>query len=61
MYSSFEIFLANFSFLIFFISMIVYWIQASNFQTKNESTLAGFENGSFNILNLTFVAKKYLI
>jgi cytochrome c-type biogenesis protein CcsB len=58
MYSSFEIFLANFSFLILFISMIVYWIQASNFQTKNESTLAGFENGSFNILNLTFVAKK---
>jgi hypothetical protein len=34
MYSSFEIFLANFSFFIFFISMIVYWIQASNFQTK---------------------------
>jgi cytochrome c-type biogenesis protein CcsB len=60
MYSSFEIFLANFSFLILFISMIVYWIQASNFQTKNESTLAGFENGSFNILNFTFVAKKIL-
>jgi cytochrome c-type biogenesis protein CcsB len=58
MYSSFEIFLANFSFLILFISMIVYWIQASNFQTKNESTLAGFENGSVNISNLTFVAKK---
>nr|AXB71880.1 heme attachment to plastid cytochrome c [Chlamydomonas sp. UWO 241] len=58
MYSSFEIFLANFSFLILFISMIVYWIQASNFQTKNESTLAGFENGSFNILNWTFIAKK---
>jgi cytochrome c-type biogenesis protein CcsB len=60
MYSSFEIFLANFSFLILFISMIVYWIQASNFQTKNESTLAGFENGSVNISNLTFVAKKIL-
>jgi cytochrome c-type biogenesis protein CcsB len=58
MYSSFEIFLANFSFLILFISMIVYWIQASNFQTKNESTLAGFDNGSFNIFNLTFVTKK---
>jgi hypothetical protein len=30
------------------------------FSNQNE-TLAGFENGSFNILNLTFVAKKYLI
>jgi hypothetical protein len=58
MYSSFEIFLANFSFLILFISMIVYWFK-HQFSNQNESTLAGFENGSFN--NLTFVAKKYLI
>lgn len=32
---NFEIFLANFSFLILFISMLMYWGQASNFETKN--------------------------
>ncbi len=34
MYTTFEIFLANFSFLILFISMLIYWIQASNFETN---------------------------
>jgi hypothetical protein len=60
MYSSFEIFLANFSFFLFYFNdcLLDSSIQFSN---QNESTLAGFENGSFNILNLTFVAKKYLI
>ena len=33
--TNFENFLANFSFLILFISMLVYWIQASNFETNN--------------------------
>jgi cytochrome c-type biogenesis protein CcsB len=30
MYTNFEVFFANFSFLILFISMLIYWIQASN-------------------------------
>lgn len=33
MYTNFENFLANFSFLVLFISMLFYWIQASNFQS----------------------------
>jgi cytochrome c-type biogenesis protein CcsB len=34
MYTNFENFLANFSFLVLFISMLFYWIQASNFQSS---------------------------
>ena len=41
MYTNLEILLANFSFLILFISMLIYWIQASNFEPnyKKESFL----------------------
>jgi cytochrome c-type biogenesis protein CcsB len=35
MYITFEIFLANFSFLTLLISMLIYWIQASNFDSPN--------------------------
>nr|ABU88289.1 heme attachment to plastid cytochrome c protein [Chlamydomonas moewusii] len=38
MYTNFEVFFANSSFLILFISMLVYWFQASNFQTEGEFT-----------------------
>lgn len=38
MYTNFEVFFANFSFLILFLSMLIYWIQASNFQPQ---TLTG--------------------
>lgn len=37
MYTNFEIFLANFSFLTLFISMLIYWIQASNFETPEKA------------------------
>jgi len=43
---NFEIFLANFSFLILFISMLMYWGQASNFETK--STKDNFSTKIFN-------------
>lgn len=35
MYITFETFLANFSFIILLISMLIYWIQASNFVSLN--------------------------
>jgi ABC-type transport system involved in cytochrome c biogenesis permease subunit len=35
MYITFEIFLANFSFLILLISMLIYWIEASNFSSTS--------------------------
>lgn len=38
MYTNFEVFFANFSFLILFLSMLVYWLQASNFQTQTITT-----------------------
>ncbi len=44
--SNFEIFLGNFSFLILFVSMLVYWIQASNLQIKNENQNYRFESES---------------
>ena len=54
MYTNFESFLANFSFLILFISMLVYWIQASNFQSnkfnneiKNEQSLVASDKSIF--------------
>lgn len=71
MYTSFETFLANFSFLILFISMLVYWIQVSNFQSnqfnneiKNEQSLVVSEKSFFEQLinfknigiGLTFIA-----
>jgi cytochrome c-type biogenesis protein CcsB len=37
MYTKFEVFFANFSFLILFLSMLLYWLQASNFQTQTVS------------------------
>lgn len=37
MYTNFEIFLANFSFLTLFISMLIYWIQASFFETPEKA------------------------
>lgn len=43
MYTNFESFLGNFSFLILFISMLVYWTEASNFQTNNVNN--EFKNG----------------
>lgn len=48
MYTNFEVFFANFSFLILFISMLIYWIQASNFQTQ---TVAGV---NVKLQNLNF-------
>lgn len=41
MYTNFEVFFANFSFLILFLSMLIYWVQASNFtvvRTMDQST-----------------------
>ena len=37
MYTNIEIFLANFSFLTLFISMLIYWIQASSFEAQNKA------------------------
>jgi cytochrome c-type biogenesis protein CcsB len=37
MYTNIEIFLANFSFLTLFISMLIYWIQASSFEAPNKA------------------------
>ena len=56
MYTSFENFLANFSFLILFISMLVYWIQASNTQISNQNNNNGFENKEFLGGNLTVIS-----
>ena len=35
-FAELENFFSNFSFLILFLGMLIYWIQASNYQTKNE-------------------------
>ena len=45
MYTNFQLQLANFSFLILFISMIIYWVQASNFnQPLALNKAEGLEN-----------------
>jgi cytochrome c-type biogenesis protein CcsB len=53
MYTNLEIFLANFSFLILFISMLVYWIQASNSvlpATTNNPVKKSFPIGTIGML-----------
>ena len=44
MYTHVESFLANFSFVILFISMIIYWAQASNFKLETELNSVKTEN-----------------
>lgn len=55
MYTNFEVFFANFSFLILFLSMLIYWLQASNFQTQTvaagtEATLTSFINKGVGVI-----------
>jgi cytochrome c-type biogenesis protein CcsB len=53
MYITFEIFLANFSFLILLISMLIYWIQASNFEFEQSLEGGFFQKTIFkNFLNI---------
>lgn len=48
---NFENFLANFSFLILFISMLMYWTQASNFETNStKETLLKNKQTNFSFL-----------
>jgi cytochrome c-type biogenesis protein CcsB len=56
MYTNFENFLANFSFLVLFISMLFYWIQASNFQsTPNLSRELSLVSNELAQMNETVV------
>jgi cytochrome c-type biogenesis protein CcsB len=56
MYINFENFLANFSFLVLFISMLFYWIQASNFQsTPSLSKELSLVNNELAQMNETVV------
>jgi cytochrome c-type biogenesis protein CcsB len=51
MYTNLEIFLANFSFLILFISMLIYWIQASNFETNyKKDSFLNIQETNVNLL-----------
>lgn len=61
MYTTFEIFLANFSFLILFISMLIYWIQASNFETNyKKDSLVNIQETNLSLLQTLAKPFNYL-
>jgi ABC-type transport system involved in cytochrome c biogenesis permease subunit len=56
MYITFENFLANFSFIILLISMLIYWFQATNFESlddSNKKTVSSLQefNGRYSFIN----------
>jgi cytochrome c-type biogenesis protein CcsB len=70
MYTNFEVFFANFSFLILFLSMLIYWIQASNFtvvraadqqtQTVTAGTTVTYNTEKTNFFEFIFKFFSYI-
>ena len=70
MYTYFEVFFANFSFLILFLSMLIYWIQASNFtvvraadqqtQTVTAGTTVTYNTEKTNFFEFIFKFFSYI-